>query len=365
MSGQFDFMLSNLESVAMYLDTVDWRDLKISEDAFLSRLADAGIPEAELQLRTKQLAFEEKAQDVQKNLETFDFNSKDNQNDIGISDASGLGQEGQQESIINDTLPYQIKEEVRDDETVSKKIAIEEKRIDMLDQPQSDPSCMESYADSRPVLSPTMTNNLSWEDGSISLKPPIQHERQEYNTIKSLIEEGTPLVLHEESEGLLQQKYPWIYANAEDLRVGDVTDLLSDYRDLVLKHEALRLALEQQLPISADNVARESKIGEIHAINQQNSRSSVTEAAGSLVHKLTSSWGPSSHVEEPQSTLLHSLFGRSSRQSTARMHPTEEISHSENKKEDSSTDPPATSESLMDADARAPDHGQENFQSLI
>lgn len=38
-----------------------------------------------------------------------------------------------------------------------------------------------------------------------------------------------------------------------------MTDLLSDYRELVLKHEALRLALEQQLPISADNVARETK----------------------------------------------------------------------------------------------------------
>ena len=146
-----------------------------------------------------------------------------------------------------------------------------------------------------------------------------------------------------------------------------MTDLLSDYRDLVLKHEALRLALEQQLPISADNVARETKFGEMNTIKQQNVRSSVSEAAGSLVNKLASSWGPGSqNVEEPHSTLLHSLFGRSSRQSTGRMHPTEEMSRSENKTEQkSSAPPPPASESLMDADARSPDQDQEEFQSLI
>jgi len=142
-----------------------------------------------------------------------------------------------------------------------------------------------------------------------------------------------------------------------------VTDLLSDYRELVLKHEALRLALEQQLPISADNVARETKNDEIYAMNQQNPRSSVSGAAGSLVHKLASSWGQRSNVEEPQSTLLHSLFGRSSRQSTGRMPPTEELS--ENRTDESSMAPPPGSESLMDADATSPDQGQEKFQSLI
>eukprot|EP00889_Picochlorum_renovo_P000474 jgi/Picre1/27504/NNA_000471.t1 len=54
LSGQFDFLLSNLESVAMYLDTVAWQDLNTSEDEFLARLAKAGIPEAEMQLQNQE-----------------------------------------------------------------------------------------------------------------------------------------------------------------------------------------------------------------------------------------------------------------------------------------------------------------------
>lgn len=50
LSGQFDYMLVNLESAGMYLDTVDWKHLKISQEEFLARLAEAGIPEAQLEL---------------------------------------------------------------------------------------------------------------------------------------------------------------------------------------------------------------------------------------------------------------------------------------------------------------------------
>jgi len=65
MSGKFDFMLSYLESVAMYLDTVDWKDLKISQDEFLARLTRAGIPEAELQLNA-----------IKENTETKDIKER-------------------------------------------------------------------------------------------------------------------------------------------------------------------------------------------------------------------------------------------------------------------------------------------------
>lgn len=34
----------------MYLDTVNYRDLRISRDEFLARLAEAGIPEADMAL---------------------------------------------------------------------------------------------------------------------------------------------------------------------------------------------------------------------------------------------------------------------------------------------------------------------------
>lgn len=56
LSGQFDFMLCNLESVAVYLDTVDWRHLKVPQDEFLARLAEAGLPEAEMELRALRAA---------------------------------------------------------------------------------------------------------------------------------------------------------------------------------------------------------------------------------------------------------------------------------------------------------------------
>jgi hypothetical protein len=102
-----------------------------------------------------------------------------------------------------------------------------------------------------------------------------------------------------------------------------VTQLLSDYRDLVLKHEALRLALEDQLPIRAD-----SCVGAPNNTNMEDTdtnKQSVSGAAGSLMQKLSlyGAWrrgnNETSSGEESsqQSTLLHSLFGRSQRDSDA------------------------------------------------
>ncbi|GAB4820453.1 hypothetical protein N2152v2_007499 [Parachlorella kessleri] len=54
LTGQFDFMLCNLESGAMYLDTVDYEHLRISQEDFLGHLAAAGIPEADIELRRRQ-----------------------------------------------------------------------------------------------------------------------------------------------------------------------------------------------------------------------------------------------------------------------------------------------------------------------
>ena len=133
-----------------------------------------------------------------------------------------------------------------------------------------------------------------------------------FNSVKALIEEGTPLVLHEESEGLLQQKFPWIYANAGDLRVGEVAQLLSDYRDLVLQHEALKLALRDHLPIvsSAGASQQESKL------EQPTRMTAVSDAAGSLMQKLSLyGWKrdqtpAADGTGHQQPTLLHSFFGR-------------------------------------------------------
>ena len=254
MSGKFDFMLSYLESVAMYLDTVDWKDLKISQDEFLARLTKAGIPEAELQLN----AVKDKVEDLKT-----------------IQDRHGKGMK--QEDLL----------------------------IDLIDGSTT------PIKDNTGPLSPIRDTEELETAGQVH-NAVGSNLGETFNSVKALIEEGTPLVLHEESEGLLQQKFPWIYANAGDLRVGEVAQLLSDYRDLVLQHEALKLALRDHLPIvsSAGASQQESKL------EQPTRMTAVSDAAGSLMQKLSLyGWKrdqtpAADGTGHQQPTLLHSFFGR-------------------------------------------------------
>jgi len=254
MSGKFDFMLSYLESVAMYLDTVDWKDLKISQDEFLARLTKAGIPEAELQLN----AVKDKVEDLKT-----------------IQDRHGKGMK--QEDLL----------------------------IDLIDGSTT------PVEDNTGPLSPIRDTEELETAGQVH-NAVGSNLGETFNSVKALIEEGTPLVLHEESEGLLQQKFPWIYANAGDLRVGEVAQLLSDYRDLVLQHEALKLALRDHLPIvsSAGASQQESKL------EQPTRMTAVSDAAGSLMQKLSLyGWKrdqtpAADGTGHQQPTLLHSFFGR-------------------------------------------------------
>lgn len=256
MSGKFDFMLSYLESVAMYLDTVDWKDLKISQDEFLARLTKAGIPEAELQLNAVKNTTECKT----------------------IQDRHGKG--AKQEDLLIDLIDGSI--------------APMEKNI------VTHTESLSPVQDTKEVDTPGQVQNAH---GS--------NLRETFNSVKALIEEGTPLVLHEESEGLLQQKFPWIYANAGDLRVGEVAQLLSDYRDLVLQHEALKLALRDHLPIVSSASVSHTEIKS----DQPNRMTAVSDAAGSLMQKLSLyGWKrdptPADSGGHQQQTLLHSIFGR-------------------------------------------------------
>ena len=163
LGGQCDFMLSCLESVALYLETVDWKDLKIGRDEWMARLAEAGIPEAALHGRHGEVG------------------------DRGAGrDAGGV-------TSHQTAAPQQ-----------------QEKAVETKDE----------------------TTDGEPSNGSA--------------LIASLIEEGTPGVLHLESEGMLQLKYPWIYADAGEVRDAHTVDqLLAAYRDLVVKHEALKLAVEK------------------------------------------------------------------------------------------------------------------------
>ena len=65
-------------------------------------------------------------------------------------------------------------------------------------------------------------------------------------SVAALQQAGTAALLQANAAGALQQRHPYLYAWPGDLRVGDVARLLELYKELVLRHEALVLALEQQ-----------------------------------------------------------------------------------------------------------------------
>ena len=64
-------------------------------------------------------------------------------------------------------------------------------------------------------------------------------------SVAALQQAGTAALLQADAAGALQQRHPYLYAWPGDLRVGDVARLLELYKELVLRHEALVLALEQ------------------------------------------------------------------------------------------------------------------------
>lgn len=51
-------------------------------------------------------------------------------------------------------------------------------------------------------------------------------------------------LLLSEATGQLQQRYTFLYARAPDLRMDDVPVLLKQYKELILKHEAMVCAIE-------------------------------------------------------------------------------------------------------------------------
>lgn len=51
-------------------------------------------------------------------------------------------------------------------------------------------------------------------------------------------------LVESEAAGHLQQRYTYLYAQAPDLRMDDVPLLLRQYKELILKHEAVVSAIE-------------------------------------------------------------------------------------------------------------------------
>ena len=59
-----------------------------------------------------------------------------------------------------------------------------------------------------------------------------------------LEQEGVSQLLQSEAAGQLQQRYTYLYSLAPDLRMDDIPVLLRQYKELILKHEALVSAIE-------------------------------------------------------------------------------------------------------------------------
>ena len=90
-------------------------------------------------------------------------------------------------------------------------------------------------------LSPSQTLNEPHAAEPAQPAAPQQHPGP---TTAELEAEGVEQMLQAEATGNLQQRYSFLYASAPDLRVDEVPVLLRQYKELVLKHEALVCAIE-------------------------------------------------------------------------------------------------------------------------
>ena len=82
-----------------------------------------------------------------------------------------------------------------------------------------------------------------------------------------LEQEGVAQLLQAEAAGQLQQRYTYQYASDMDLRMDDIPVLLKQYKELILKHEALVAAItahraqqQQQSSGAATGIAQEGQL---------------------------------------------------------------------------------------------------------
>ena len=71
-----------------------------------------------------------------------------------------------------------------------------------------------------------------------------QAAAESWPSVAELEREGVSELLQSEAAGQLQQRYTFLYAQALDLRMDDVPLLLRQYKELILKHEAMVCAIQ-------------------------------------------------------------------------------------------------------------------------
>ena len=176
--GQFDFMLANLESVALYVETVDYTHLRISKQAFLERLAAAGIPEAALELEGLAEAQAGEARD------------------------SGTGSA----HLLDMDPPVP--------DSPSRRRGADSPPAASFLEPEA------SFAQDTPPKAPELSSaELEPGAGPDPAPPPsnVPPDMELSPVVSQLVHEGVAHVLQMEAEGKLQPRYPFMYADPEDL----------------------------------------------------------------------------------------------------------------------------------------------------
>lgn len=345
LNGQFDYMLCNLESAAMYLDTADWQHLGVTRNYFLERLAEAGIPEAAMELRA--LGEERQQQEVEGSLVREESPGREEEGNGGGALAESISL---QESVEAASEQQQKQPLLSID--VPETLGNEESRSDLLNTnnntnfrnaantttttattttadglltplgagpqtpvlirkkpPATEDTITEQQQQQQHTKEPPCTSSSATNENDIGAVPAEEQNAgaAAAQVIEVMVADGTPLVLEEEAEGRLQQSHPWIYAAAEDLSIADVRSLLAEYRDLVFKYEALTLSLQQQVSQNGVETGRSLPSRGLSNTNQgssgavtgggnfliastSQSTGSISESAGSLIQKLAS-WG--------------------------------------------------------------------------
>ena len=256
LTGQFDYMLCNLESAAMYFDTADWKHLGVTQEFFLKRLADAGIPEAAMELK----ALEEKEKSERnEGLEGVKGGEEGSLLDLSENEATG-GDFEEEAGKVPTSASVSALAMSEQEGFATAQIAEPEQPLLSIDVPetlggdagtdlQSNAQINNNNTNAIPAataggLTPLgagpQTPVLMKQRSTIETKqqeiqfktqssnrtaitppppPPSSSESTAHHIVQAMVADGTPLVLEEEAEGRLQQRHPWIYAAAEDLNI--------------------------------------------------------------------------------------------------------------------------------------------------
>ncbi|EFN58694.1 hypothetical protein CHLNCDRAFT_140312 [Chlorella variabilis] len=253
LSGQFDYMLCNLESAAMYLDTVNYEHLAVSQETFLAHLAAAGIPEAHMELQRMQQQHEQQQQ-AAADMGAEYGGSGDGlleQDPTQLASSGGEAADGGRASSLTP-----LAEPAAPSPVLLEPAGVAGAGGGGADIGTAEPREL-SFVDT--ALQQALVAAQEQEQGAAQ-------QYAEAGLVEEMVAEGTRHVLAAEAAGQLQQRYPYMYAQAEDLSLADVQALLVGYKELLLRYEALSRAFQQQLGLagSADSTAALAGSGTAH-----------------------------------------------------------------------------------------------------